>query len=45
LAVEVKRSAYGGPDAAAYTARRLFGQVVRLEDGVERHDSTRRRLA
>jgi hypothetical protein len=24
------------PEAAAYTTRRLFGQVVRLEDDVER---------
>ena len=34
-----------GPEAAAYTTRRLFGQVVRLEDDVERHDIYRRRLA
>ena len=34
-----------GPEAAAYTSRRLFGQVVRLEDDVERHDIYGRRLA
>jgi micrococcal nuclease len=34
-----------GPEAAAYTASRLFGQVVRLEDDVERHDIYGRRLA
>lgn len=34
-----------GPEAASYTARRLFGQVVRLEDDVERHDVYGRRLA
>ncbi len=34
-----------GPEAAAYTARRLFGQVVRLEDDVERHDIYGHRLA
>ena len=34
-----------GPEAAAYTTRRLFGQVVRLEDDVERHDIYGRRLA
>jgi micrococcal nuclease len=34
-----------GPEAAAYTARRLFGQVVQLEDDVERHDVYGRRLA
>ena len=34
-----------GPEASAYTARRLFGQVVRLEDDVERHDIYGRRLA
>ncbi|HLM18527.1 MAG TPA: thermonuclease family protein [Acidimicrobiia bacterium] len=34
-----------GPEASAYTARRLFGQVVQLEDDVERHDVYRRRLA
>jgi micrococcal nuclease len=34
-----------GPEAAAYTASRLFGQVVRLEDDVERHDVYGRRLA
>jgi len=34
-----------GPEASAYTARRLFGQVVRLEDDVERHDVYGRRLA
>src|SRR5256885_8817555 len=34
-----------GPEASAYTASRLFGQVVRLEDDVERHDIYGRRLA
>jgi micrococcal nuclease len=34
-----------GPEAAAYTTRRLFGQVVQLEDDVERHDLYGRRLA
>jgi micrococcal nuclease len=34
-----------GPEAAAYTTRRLFGQVVHLEDDVERHDVYGRRLA
>ncbi len=34
-----------GPEAAAYTASRLFGQVVQLEDDVERHDVYGRRLA
>ena len=34
-----------GPEAAAYTASRLFGQVVRLEDDVERRDVYGRRLA
>ena len=34
-----------GPEAAAYSASRLFGQVVRLEDDVERHDIYARRLA
>jgi micrococcal nuclease len=34
-----------GPEASAYTTRRLFGQVVRLEDDVERHDVYGRRLA
>jgi micrococcal nuclease len=34
-----------GPEAAAYTASRLFGRVVRLEDDVERHDIYGRRLA
>jgi len=34
-----------GPEAAAYTTRRLFGQVVQLEDDVERHDIYGRRLA
>ncbi len=34
-----------GPEAAAYTARWLFGQVVRLEDDVERRDIYGRRLA
>jgi micrococcal nuclease len=33
-----------GPEAA-YTTRRLFGQVVRLEDDVERHDVYCRRIA
>ncbi len=33
------------PEASAYTASRLFGQVVRLEDDVERHDIYGRRLA
>jgi micrococcal nuclease len=34
-----------GPEAAAYTTKRLFGQVVQLEDDVERHDVYGRRLA
>ena len=34
-----------GPEAAAYSASRLFGQVVRLEDDVVRHDIYGRRLA
>jgi micrococcal nuclease len=34
-----------GPEASAYTASRLFGQLVRLEDDVERHDIYGRRLA
>jgi micrococcal nuclease len=34
-----------GPEAAAYTTRRLFGEVVQLEDDVERHDVYGRRLA
>ncbi len=34
-----------GPEASAYTTKRLFGQVVRLEDDVERHDIYGRRLA
>jgi micrococcal nuclease len=34
-----------GPEAAAYTTRRLFGQVVQLEDDVEHHDLYGRRLA
>jgi micrococcal nuclease len=34
-----------GPEASAYTTRRLFGQLVRLEDDVERHDVYGRRLA
>src|SRR2546430_16185815 len=34
-----------GPEASAYTASRLFGQLVRLEDDVERHDIHGRRLA
>ena len=34
-----------GPEAAAYTTAQLFGQVVQLEDDVERHDIYGRRLA
>ncbi len=34
-----------GPEASAYTTRRLFGKLVRLEDDVERHDVYGRRLA
>ena len=34
-----------GRRRSAYTARRLFGQLVRLEDDVERHDIYGRRLA
>jgi micrococcal nuclease len=34
-----------GPEASAYTVSRLFGQLVRLEDDVERHDIYGRRLA
>jgi micrococcal nuclease len=34
-----------GPEAAAYTTKRLFGRIVRLEDDVERHDVYGRRLA
>ena len=34
-----------GPEAAAYTARRLTGRVVRLEPDVERRDIYGRRLA
>jgi len=34
-----------GPEASAYTASRLFGKLVRLEDDVERHDIYGRRLA
>jgi micrococcal nuclease len=34
-----------GPEASAYTTSRLFGQLVRLEDDVERHDVYGRRLA
>jgi micrococcal nuclease len=34
-----------GPEAAAYTTSRLFGQIVRLEDDVERRDVYGRRLA
>jgi len=34
-----------GPEASAYTARRLTGRVVQLEDDVERHDVYGRRLA
>ena len=34
-----------GPEAAAYTARRLTGRVVRLESDVETRDRYGRRLA
>lgn len=34
-----------GPEASAYTTRRLFGQLVRLEDDVETHDIYGRHLA
>jgi len=34
-----------GPEASAYTTSRLYGQLVRLEDDVERHDVYGRRLA
>ena len=34
-----------GPEASEYTASRLFGQLVRLEGDVERHDVYGRRLA
>jgi micrococcal nuclease len=34
-----------GPEAAAYSTARLFGQVVQLEDDVERRDVYGRRLA
>jgi micrococcal nuclease len=34
-----------GPEASAYTTARLEGQLVRLEDDVERHDVYGRRLA
>jgi micrococcal nuclease len=34
-----------GPEAAAYTSSRLFAQVVRLENDVERHDIYGRWLA
>jgi micrococcal nuclease len=34
-----------GPEASAYTTARLYGQLVRLEDDVERHDIYGRRLA
>ncbi len=34
-----------GPEASAYTTRRLLGQLVRLEDDVETHDIYGRRLA
>jgi len=34
-----------GPEAAAFTSRRLFGRLVRLEDDVETHDIYGRRLA
>ena len=34
-----------GPEASAYTHRRLLGRVVELEDDVETHDIYGRRLA
>jgi micrococcal nuclease len=34
-----------GPEASAYTTRRLLEQMVRLEDDVETHDIYRRHLA
>jgi micrococcal nuclease len=34
-----------GPEASAYTTARLEGQLVQLEDDVERHDIYGRRLA
>ena len=34
-----------GPEASAYTTRRLSGRVVRLEDDVETHDIYGRHLA
>jgi len=34
-----------GPEASAYTTRRLLGRSVRLEDDVETHDVYGRRLA
>jgi micrococcal nuclease len=34
-----------GPEASAFTSRRLFGHVVTLEDDVERRDIYGRRLA
>jgi micrococcal nuclease len=34
-----------GPEASAYTSRRLFGRLVRLEDDVEGRDIYGRRLA
>ena len=34
-----------GPEASAFTSRRLFGQAVTLEDDVERRDIYGRRLA
>jgi micrococcal nuclease len=34
-----------GPEASAYTARRLTGEEVQLEDDVETHDKYGRRLA
>jgi micrococcal nuclease len=34
-----------GPEAAAYTAERLTGRLVRLEDDIETHDIYGRRLA
>ncbi len=34
-----------GPEASAFTSRRLFGELVRLEDDVEARDLYDRRLA
>ena len=34
-----------GPEASAYSRRRLYGQLVQLEDDVERHDIYGRHLA